>query len=67
MKNRTVMLTLSAIFGVLFLATLVMVRTVDVAAIGPAGTQIGLSHLNAAVHQLTGENPLCYLISKLLG
>lgn len=67
MKNRTVMLTLSAIFGVLFLATLVLVRTVDVAAIGPAGTQIGLSHLNAAVHQLTGENSLCYLISKLLG
>lgn len=67
MKNKTVLLALSALFGGLFIATLVLVRTVDVAAIGPAGTSIGLSRLNAAFHQLTGEIPVCYLISKLLG
>lgn len=67
MKNRTALLTLSFLFGGLFIATLVLVRTVDVAAIGPAGTTIGLSHLNGAFHQLTGEIAVCYLISKLLG
>ena len=67
MKNKTVLLSLSALFGLLFLVTLVLVKTVDVAAIGPAGTSVGLSHLNDFFHQLTGEISICYLISKLLG
>lgn len=67
MKNRTALLALSAVSEGLFLLTLVLVRTVDVAAVGPAGTSIGLSHLNAAFHQLTGQHPLFYSISSLLG
>ena len=67
MKSKTALLALSALFGGLFIATLVLVKAVDVAAIGPAGTSIGLSHLNSAFHQLTGEIAICYLISKLLG
>lgn len=67
MKNRTVLLGFSALFALLFLLTLALVRTVDVAAVGPAGTSIGLSHLNAAFHQTVGEHPLFYRISSLLG
>ncbi len=67
MKNRTALLALSALFGGLFLLTLVLLRTVDVAAVGPAGTSIGLSHANAAFHQLTGEHPMLYRVSSLLG
>lgn len=67
MNRKSLLLSLSAVFGVFFLVLLAAVRTVDVAAIGPAGTSIGLSHLNSTFHQLTGEIPICYLISKLLG
>lgn len=67
MKNKTVLLALSVLFGGLFITTLVLVRTVDVAAVGPGATSVGLSHLNTAFHQLTGEISVCYLISKLLG
>lgn len=53
--------------GVLFLILIALVRFVDVAAIGPAGTSIGLSHLNGALHSLIGEHELWYNITKILG
>lgn len=51
----------------LFILTIVLVKTVDVAAVGPAGTEIGLSHLNAGFHNLIGEHQFLYKMTNLLG
>ena len=64
MKNKLVR---AAVSGVLFLLLIVLVKKVDVAAVGPAGTSIGLSHLNNAVHGLIGVHMLWYKITNLLG
>ena len=60
-------LALSALCFMLFIALIVVVSTVDVAAIGPEGTKIGLSHLNQAVHNAVGVNMGLYKITKYLG
>lgn len=57
----------AGVTGVLFVILIAMVKLVDVAAIGPAGTSIGLSHLNGAVHNLIGEHELWYSITEILG
>jgi len=55
------------ITGALFLILIVLVRTVDVAPIGPDGTTIGLSHINDSVHRFFGVNMIWYDITKYLG
>ena len=40
----------------LFLLLILLVRTVDVAAVGPEGSSVGLSRLNVGIHTLLGEN-----------
>ena len=61
-------LSLSVLFFALFLALIAVVTTVDVAAIGPQETKIGLSHLNQAVHEALGENMgFLYSFTKYLG
>lgn len=66
MKHKTGY-TLSGVFGALFLLLIVLVKAVDVAAIGPEGTKIGLSHLNGAVHALFGFSPMWYKLTQALG
>jgi len=46
---------------------MICVKTVDVAAVGAAGTSIGLSHLNAGFAALTGVNIIWYKITTILG
>ena len=61
-------LSLSVLFFALFIALIAVVSTVDVAAIGPEGTKIGLSHLNQSVHEALGENMgFLYNFTKYLG
>ena len=55
------------VFLVLFLAVILLVRTVDVAAIGPEGTSVGLSHVNGAFHALTGLRLGLYRTTQYLG
>ena len=57
----------SAICFGLFLLLIVLLKTVDVAAVGPEGTEIGLSKLNVAIHDLFGEDLGWYKITNLLG
>lgn len=57
----------SASFGALFLVLLLLVRVADVGAIGPAGTSIGLSHLNQAVADGIGVHMIWYDITDYLG
>ena len=60
-------LSLSVLCFALFIALILVVSTVDVAAIGPQETKIGLSHLNQAVHDTLGVNMGLYKITQYLG
>lgn len=59
--------TSAAVFGALFLLWIALLKTVDVAAVGPSGTAVGFSHLNVWFHELTGVNMTWYKITNLLG
>ena len=64
MKKKCI--TSAVCFG-LFLLLILLIKTVDVAAVGPEGTEIGLSKLNVAVHNLFGENLDWYKVTNVLG
>ena len=64
MKKKFI--TSAVCFG-LFLLLIVLLKTVDVAAVGPEGTEIGLSKLNVAAHDLFGENLGWYKVTNILG
>lgn len=57
----------SGVFGALFLALIGVVKKVDVAAIGPNGTEIGLSKINQTVHNLFGVNMAWYDVTDWFG
>ena len=57
----------AVITGALFAALIVLLKIYDVAAIGPMGTEIGFSHFNQFVHELTGVNMLWYDITDYIG
>jgi undecaprenyl-diphosphatase len=50
-----------------FLLWTVLVRFVDVRAIGPEGSSVGFATLNRYVHELTGVNWLLYTLTDWLG
>lgn len=56
-----------AAFTVAFCILVVLLLTCNVAPVGPAGTKIGLSGLNVAVHQALGTNELFYELTELFG
>ena len=57
----------AAISFALFILTIALVKCVDIDTVGPAGTSIGLSHLNKAVHGLIGVHMFWYQVTNLLG
>ena len=63
-KNKII---LGEVFLLLTLLLILFVRAVDVAAIGPQGTSIGLSHLNGGIFALFGTSHFFYVITKLIG
>ena len=58
---------IAVVFGVLFLGFIVLLRTVDVDAIGPEGTKVGFAGLNGAVAKTFGYNEVWYRLTQLLG
>ena len=64
MKKKFI--TAAVCFG-LFLLLILLVKAVDVAAVGPEGTKVGLSKLNVAVHELFGEHLGWYKVTNVLG
>ena len=64
MKKRVIA---AVIFILLFLFVIYAVKFIDVAAIGPENTSIGLSRLNETVHDFTGVNMLWYDITGYIG
>lgn len=53
--------------GALFGALIYLLKTYDVAPIGPDGTSIGFSSLNKLVHDYTGVNMLWYDTTEYIG
>ena len=66
MKTKTKFI-LGAVLAVLFVVMIVLVRTVDVAAIGAEDTSVGLSALNGSFHDLTGVSRTLYKLADYLG
>ena len=69
MKNKSA--TLQTILGgallLLFVLFTVLVMTVDVAPIGPNGSNVGLSTINGTFHESFGYSSLFTTVSEILG
>lgn len=57
----------ACVLYLLFFALTAAVKTVDVQAIGPKGTEVGFASLNAAVHNATGMNTFWYRLTQAVG
>ena len=65
-KNKRT-LVLGSGLVVAFVLWTVLVRFVDVQAIGPEGSAVGFATLNRFVHELTGVNWVLYTVTDWLG
>lgn len=65
-KNQKILLTGFATI-VLFILWTVLVKFVDVQAIGPKKSSVGFATLNGFIHNLTGANMTLYNITDWLG
>ena len=65
MKQKKIFLAISLI--VAFALWTVLVRMVDVRAVGPEGSSVGFATFNGFVHKLTGVNWTLYTITDWLG
>lgn len=66
-KRRKSYATLSLLFAAAFAVWTAAVKCVDVQAIGPNGSSVGLAAINAAVHELTGVHMALYTVTDWLG
>ena len=57
----------SAVCFCLFLLLILLLKTVDVTAAGPEGSEIGLIGLNVSLHETFGENMGWYKTTNILG
>ena len=58
---------LAGVLSAMFLLLLILVKTVDVAPIGPSGTEIGLATINGAVHEGIGIHLGWYRLTEVFG
>jgi undecaprenyl-diphosphatase len=65
-KNIRIIFAGAALLA-LFIVWTVLVKCVDVQAIGPNGSAVGFAALNGFVHKLTGANMVLYNITDWLG
>ena len=66
-KQNKKRLVLGASLIVVFVLWTVLIRFVDVQAIGPEESSVGFATLNSYVHDITGVNMLLYVITDWLG
>ena len=66
MKKKKYALT-SIISFALFVLLIILLKTVDVAAVGPDGTSVGFSNLNASFHATFPLNMTIYKLTEILG
>lgn len=57
----------AVISGALFAGLIVLLKRYDVAPVGPQGTEVGFSHINQMVHDLTGVNMFLYDVTDFIG
>ncbi len=57
----------AAVLGGAFLVLILLLRTVDVKAIGPNGSSVGFAALNGAFFKLTGRIDSLYKLSEIVG
>ena len=57
----------AAILAAVFVLFIILIRTVDVAAIGPNGTEVGFAGINGAVSGAFGYNGFFYKLTQILG
>ncbi|SFB16667.1 undecaprenyl-diphosphatase [Acetitomaculum ruminis DSM 5522] len=67
MRNEKSYGLLAGVFLILSIIFTIIVCNVDVAAIGPEESSVGLSTINKYFHDLTGLNMIFYSLSKYLG
>ena len=68
MKKRTLALFVAGgALAALFVTLIVLLKTVDVGAIGPEGSTVGLSALNKAFADIVGTNTTWYDVTEYLG
>lgn len=65
--NRKTKWIISGVLLALFLLWIVLLKTVDVRPVGPAGTSIGFATVNAGFQEAFTFNKLLYTVTKLLG
>ncbi len=65
-KNRKMLVLGTSLLAMFVLWTLLL-RFVDVQAIGPEGSSVGFAGLNGFVHELTGVNWFLYSVTDWLG
>ena len=66
MKKKKYALT-SIISFALFVLLIILLKTVDVAAVGPDGTSVGFSHLIVSFHETFPLNMTIYKLTEILG
>ena len=66
MKNKKLLL-ISGALCILFIIYTIMVKYVDVAAIGPNNSEVGFQLLNKKFHEIFYYNDTWYIITKYLG
>lgn len=67
MKRKFNWKTISCILFVVCIIYIILIKTVDVAVIGPYDSKVGFSHLNHYFHQLFPKNVGWYKATKYLG
>ncbi|MCR5666400.1 MAG: phosphatase PAP2 family protein [Eubacterium sp.] len=55
------------ILAIVFIVYTVLLKVVDVQAVGPNNSEVGFATFNTWVNKVVGANDLCYMISKYLG
>lgn len=55
-KNNIIYFSITAFLIISFVVFTLIVKTVDVAIVGPAGSSVGLSHLNAKIFNAVGTS-----------
>ena len=66
-KNIKKYLSVTNILFIVFLLFTLLVKVIDVKAIGPEGSKVGWAALNGAFHNAVGVNMTWYQITKVLG
>ncbi|MBE6668278.1 MAG: phosphatase PAP2 family protein [Ruminococcaceae bacterium] len=67
MKKNNFFVALAIGSALLFLALVALVETVDVKAIGPLGSSVGLSAVNGKVRDAIGYSKTLYSVAEILG